>query len=956
MASITYDGQSFMIDGRRVFLVSGTIEYARLPRASWGERIRLARHAGLNTITTSVVWSRHESRPGQYDFTGENDLRHFLSLVKQAGMFAVLRVGPYVGQGFDLGGLPPWLLGQNNIALRTANSVFLESCSRFFGQLAKQVKDLQRTAVGSDGRDTGGPIILIQNESQWTCGHETLAHGYLGELNRYLRESGFDVPAINANNLWQGVEGEIDCWTGSGGLLSSLRQLSVVRGSQPRMVAEYRGGERTYWGGPAAKPLEGAALQRGLCEILAASGQFNLEPFAAGMNGGFSAGRLPGEPAAFATTREDAGAVLSETGKPKPAFEALRRVALFASRFSRLFSHLDPKRQTVCLAPDARHDGGGHVVLHASGAQGSVVFVFAPADGKAGPGPVRLMLPDGSLMPVYLGSQPVTWVVLDSRLVGRAQLDYCNLAPIAMAGRVLLLAGPAGTPAQLSINGADIQATVPGKGDEPVVIDHEGVVVTIVADESLPEIYVGDEAIFMGVDGLSIDGLPMVPAWGTTFRRISGEGDETKVVAEQQPKRPVDKSIPKAAPAPRGKVKPKKGRPLPAPAPVVELPPLGPNAAVAPHRKGGSKVTLGAWMCAGLDEYCDGTGPRFASTAGPADLNVMGAPYGYGWYRIKLKSGSARKVAVAAPHAGDRLSFYVNGEHQGVLGVGPGAGPEVALKLGKGEQTVVVLAENFGRFSGGLNLSEGKGLFGHLWESHPARVARPTLQRGAPIDLLTVRAPLWETHPGDVTDPQRLTWVLPHHRREGVLIRLDPKGHRGVLVVNDTPTRCFDASGPLSFYFEEKELSRGNNTFQLAITSSMEDAQKDLAESVEIIECIDSLTAKAEWSFAKWERPMAGAFGPEPKRTTGVPRWHRTTFKGPEHPGDLHLEAAGLSKGQIYLNGHHLGRYFTATAAGKAVGPQTDFWLPAAFIHAGRENELVIFDEHGHGPGKVRVF
>lgn len=971
MASITYDGQSFMIDGRRIFLAAGTIEYARCPRELWSERLRQAKHAGLNAITTSVVWSRHEARPGQFDFTGENDLRHFLTLVKAAGLLAILRVGPYVGQGFDLGGLPPWILSQNNVALRTANSVFLESCSRFFGALAKQVRDLQRTAVGPDGRDTGGPIILIQSESHWTCGHQTLANGYLGELNRYLRESGFEVPAINANNLWQGVEGEIDCWSGSGGLLANLRQLAVVRGSQPRLVAEYRPGERTFWGGPASRALDAAALQRGLAEILAAGGQFNLEPFAAGLNMGFNAGRLAHDVAAFATTRDDAGAPLSDTGKPRPTFDALRRITLFASRFGRLLSHLDPKRPVVSLAPNIAQPpvGGkaskstkptGHVVLHAAGSQGSVVFIFAPAaapDAPAPTEPVHLLLPDGATLPVYLGTQSVTWIVLESRLVGRSQLDYCNLAPIAMAGRVLVLAGPAGTPALLSINGADLEATVPEADDEPVLIDHEGVMLMIIADAALPTVFVGDDAVYLGVDGLTLTGEPIVPAWGAAFHRINGDSLDTKILADAHPKRPVDRSPVKAAavPAPRGRAaKNRKGRAEPAV--PTELPPLGPNAVVIPHRKVPTRITLSAWTTAPLSDYCDGTCPRYASTNGPADLNVMGAPFGYGWYRLKLKSSSARKILVAAPHGGDRLALFLGGEATGLLGVGPGATHDTTLKLAKGEQTLVVLAENFGRFSAGTNLAEGKGLLGHLWEVQPARVAKPALQRGNPVDVLAFRAPLWDLHPGDVTDPQRLTWTLPHHRREGVLLRLNPKGYRGLLLVNDKPERYFDASGPATIFFEESALLRGNNVFQLAILGSMEDAQRDLAGSLEIFECLEAVTAKAEWSFAKWERPATSAFGAELKRVTTGPRWHRATFKGPEHATDLHLDAAGLSKGQLYLNGRHLGRYFTATDAGKAVGPQTDLWLPSPYIQSGRENEILLFDEHGFAPSKVRVY
>ncbi|MBA4120036.1 MAG: hypothetical protein C0513_04965, partial [Isosphaera sp.] len=110
MASITYDGQSFLIDGRRVWLVSGTVQYTQAPASQWEGLIAAAKAAGLNTITTSVVWSAHEPRPGQWDFSGDLDLRRFVELIGSAGMMAVLRMGPYVGEGLDLGGLPPWVL------------------------------------------------------------------------------------------------------------------------------------------------------------------------------------------------------------------------------------------------------------------------------------------------------------------------------------------------------------------------------------------------------------------------------------------------------------------------------------------------------------------------------------------------------------------------------------------------------------------------------------------------------------------------------------------------------------------------------------------------------------------------------------------------------------------------------------------------------------------------------
>src|SRR6185295_12962278 len=89
MASITYDGQSFLLDGRRVWLVSGSIHPARVPRAQWAERIHQAKQAGLNCIEMPVVWSRHEQRHGQFDFKEENDIREFVKLIHAAGMWCI---------------------------------------------------------------------------------------------------------------------------------------------------------------------------------------------------------------------------------------------------------------------------------------------------------------------------------------------------------------------------------------------------------------------------------------------------------------------------------------------------------------------------------------------------------------------------------------------------------------------------------------------------------------------------------------------------------------------------------------------------------------------------------------------------------------------------------------------------------------------------------------------------
>ena len=129
MATISYDGQSLLIDGRRIWLVSGAIHYARTPHQLWRSRIRAAKQAGLNCIETHVFWSMHEPRPGKFRFEGDADLRRFIQIIAAEQMYCILRPGPYVGADWDFGGLPPWLNRMPDIALRESSGPFLEACA-----------------------------------------------------------------------------------------------------------------------------------------------------------------------------------------------------------------------------------------------------------------------------------------------------------------------------------------------------------------------------------------------------------------------------------------------------------------------------------------------------------------------------------------------------------------------------------------------------------------------------------------------------------------------------------------------------------------------------------------------------------------------------------------------------------------------------------------------------------
>ncbi|MBY0308972.1 MAG: hypothetical protein K2Q09_09545, partial [Phycisphaerales bacterium] len=571
-----------------------------------------------------------------------------------------------------------------------------------------------------------------------------------------------------------------------------------------------------------------------------------------------------------------------------------------------------------------------HAVVHASGSQGSVAFVFAGRN--VGGGPVELLLGDGTTLPVYVGDQPVACCLVDVRLHGRSQLDYCNLSAFASVGRVFVAYGPAGSPARLSINGAPLELEVP-TGAEPTVIDHENIVCVICTREQLRRIQVTDEGVFINALEVLQGGSPVVGGEKDVVLRLMASGEVIRSRFGDKPPAPAP-----AAPAPvkedpkakKGAKKGKKGAeapPPPPPAPAPVRPPVVVRSVQRTPRT--TPPELSGWTSAPTEAYTEGTSARFASIAGPAELGVLGAPYGYGWYKVTLRSPAAGRTLCTVPGGGDRLAFFVDGKAAGVMGKGPGAAADVALPLRRAEQTIVVLAENMGRFAGGSHLLDPKGVVDHLYEVKPVKLGRPTLERaadngagaggGGGISVLSVQSPIHGVHQGDVTEPQRVTFHLGR-RKDRVVMRLRPGAYRGVVVVNDAPLAFFDNTGPASLVIEAERLSRSSNTIQLAVLGADPAAAvKDLADAVELVECIDCITEKGQWAFAKWERPPESAYQALRANTHGKgPEWFRATFTGagPATGAPLYFVSSGLSKGQLYVNGKHVGRYFTQTAGG----------------------------------------
>ncbi|TKY46213.1 Beta-galactosidase protein [Spatholobus suberectus] len=158
---VSYDGRAITIDGKRRVLISGSIHYPRSTAEMWPSLIEKAKEGGLNVIETYVFWNAHEPQRRQYDFSRNLDLVRFIRTIQNQGLYAMLRIGPYVCAEWNYGGFPVWLHNLPNIEFRTNNAVFEAEMKTFTTLIVNMMKHEKLFA------SQGGPIILAQIENEY---------------------------------------------------------------------------------------------------------------------------------------------------------------------------------------------------------------------------------------------------------------------------------------------------------------------------------------------------------------------------------------------------------------------------------------------------------------------------------------------------------------------------------------------------------------------------------------------------------------------------------------------------------------------------------------------------------------------------------------------------------------------------------------------------------------------
>ncbi|KAL8131631.1 hypothetical protein AgCh_007540 [Apium graveolens] len=172
--NVTYDRRSLQINGERKLIISAAIHYPRSVPEMWPGLVRLAKEGGANTIETYVFWDGHEIAPDKYNFDGRWDLVKFVKIVQDAGLYLILRIGPYVAAEWNFGGVPAWLHYVPGTIFRTDNEPFKYYMEKFTAHIVNMMKHEKFFA------SQGGHIILSQVENEYGTYEEE--YGEAGRL------------------------------------------------------------------------------------------------------------------------------------------------------------------------------------------------------------------------------------------------------------------------------------------------------------------------------------------------------------------------------------------------------------------------------------------------------------------------------------------------------------------------------------------------------------------------------------------------------------------------------------------------------------------------------------------------------------------------------------------------------------------------------------------------------
>ncbi len=948
--AIDFDERGFLIDGKRTFITSASLDYPRVPRALWADRLLRLKRGGFNTVEFYTFWDFHEPREGQFVFTGDHDLNAFLKLVKSMNMYAIARVGPYYCGEWSLGGYPIWLRFKPGVVLRTDDAPFLKAVDNFWDQLLP--------IVAANQISRGGSVILVQLENEHPLAWGTaMPTPYFTHLQEQALKHGIEVPYF-----FSGMHHGSD----PAGDQSSFDDLSRPN---PWISTEFWSVWFSQYG---SHPGDAASYRRRTWKLIAHGADgYNIYMGHGGSNFDYSNNN---EDAAS----YDYGAPVGQGGDLRPTYYEFKKANYFARSFASVLGNSSDNSGRWSSA-SSNHE----VKLTArKGPAGEIVFADSPpppVEKVASPDPnnptfeavtegtqatkvttttfsadgvsFELALQPGEIVPLLHGVQIAPGVTLDwssARILGVARFENTTtLVAFGDAGRrdQLLFSGAAIVPEGSSASSSKLKIAEPYSAAAPLVrsfnVGSEHVRVLLMTREQANGTwFAGDPGHELVVTGPAYVGAVDVAGGKLTVQTESPWSSEGAGAVF-------------SATTVYGQA----------------VPTILPNAATKPARL--TTLPLTAWETrSGSAVKPDFEDASWSLAADPMEMGSDGDLSSYAWYRSKVTVPQAGDYLLTPSEGGDHAKLYVDGHFvtEGSFSARP-----LALTLTAGSHSIAIFVSHYGRQKFFANLGEFKG-------HDPKGLTGPVVLRQGATQELTG----W-----------RMQRVLPGESSTTPPSKEDPRwtpytigGRRGKRTPENAGAAWFQVSLP-SAQPQARRVLRFTSVDESA-TVFVGGRQlgsfkgRDQAFSVELPVDLSgvreanvlvrgagrphAITGPVFLEQTSSDLRIAGwrsHGGPEVTATPmpwvslgdnnpkDVPVFYHSTFNlSPEALAQngvtWRISTKGLGHGSVWLNGHNLGRYPERT-------PVDGEFLPQCWMRSG-SNQLVVYDEDGRAPRQVHVY
>ena len=936
---IDFDGRGFLVNGKRTFIASGSLHYPRLPRALWRETLLKMKRLGFNTVQTYAFWNFHEPKENEWDFSGDKDLDAFLKLVKQLGMYATVRVGPYVCAEWDSGGYPVWLRFKPDVRVREDNTAFEAEVDKWLGKVMP--------IVAANQINRGGSVIMVQLENEHPKGWgREMPNPYFTHLRDTALALGLEVPYFFSGLHHGSDPAGGNSWDSKGR-------------DNPWYSTEFWPGWYDLYG-----PLSPDRLRnftRGQEKIVAYGGNgYNFYMLYGGTN--------------FATwnNQEDAscydyGSAIGQAGDLRPIAYNFKRV----NDFSRSFAEITENSENADAAYQNYFPGAKLKITARKSPAGEIVFMDNDSDARVNVGGFFVE-------PGEIAAQVSSYRIAPGLLLNEAKAHIINLIEQG-ATKTLIIRGAAGDGKNIqTVEGASLEfrlekgGTLEFSGENTNDWKLNAPTKTITLQTVFPagsapkmnSLKINGKIIrVFAVNNDMADRTWTVEAGGKTYivigpdyvgEAVIGKNEKVRLTTERR----ADNHFPTLVYGEDD-----------TPIEIIETPKIAPLPA-APK--------LSAWQVRRADAEAqpDFDAAQWLATEQPAQMGADGDNGAYAWYRTKITVPKAGDYLLQFSAIGDWISVFANGKRAYNAFRRDEHTQKIALNAG--ENTLAVFAAHYGRdklfnYLGPLISQDIKGIGGTV-----------TMPEAA---VATVAVTKWEWQPdtrADHTLPERLnaqtapegpTWQPTQigqdvfDRKKGFAwyrtkLEAIPGPHRLVRFANvdDNATVYFNSKKmlhhdgygqPFEVSLDSRWNENGPNEIRVLVENT--DGPGSIDGPVNLI----SLTGAENPPLSNWKMRGGWPYAEndkghwnELKDNPNVPALYRASFtytapaaNGPQPV--LRAALRGMSRGFVWLNGHNLGRYPERT-------PAPGIWLPPCWLRPGA-NELVLFDEEGQVPYGVSL-